>query len=208
MPLTITIVCIASVAVLLYFEAQRPRQRRYPKMVASTAFIAVAVAAGALDTSFGKIMVVALVLSWFGDLFLALDGRGPFVAGLAAFLLGHVVYVVAFSYRGIGDDLVVPMVAMAAVSIAIATWLLPTVPRELKVPVIAYIAVISAMVAVGVSTNTFAADWRIPTGAIAFFLSDIFVARDRFSAPGFVNRILGLPLYYGGQLLLAWAAGG
>ena len=207
MPFVLTIAAIAAVGALLYYEARRPMERRYPKMVASTGFVAVAIAVGALDTTFGTIVVVALALSWFGDLFLALDGRGPFVAGLVAFLLGHVAYVVAFSYRGLGDDLIIPTIGVAAVAVAIATWLLPTVPRDLKVAVIAYIAVISTMVALVMSTNTFAADWRIPVGAIAFFVSDIFVARDRFAAPGFINRILGLPLYYGGQLLLAWAAG-
>ena len=85
---------------------------------------------------------------------------------------------------------------------------MPTVPKELKAPVIAYIAVISLMVAAAGSTNAVSADWRIPLGATAFYVSDIFVARDRFAAPGLINRYLGLPLYSGGQLLLAWAAGG
>jgi uncharacterized membrane protein YhhN len=40
-------------------------------------------------------------------------------------------------------------------------------------------------------------------GALAFFLSDLSVARNRFVAPGFVNRLWGLPLYYAAQLLLA-----
>jgi hypothetical protein len=31
------------------------------------------------------------------------------------------------------------------------------------------------------------------------------VARDRFVAPGFVNRAWGLPLYFGAQLLFAFA---
>ena len=208
MPLIFTLVCLAALAILLYYETRRPAQRRYPKMVASSAFVAVAIAAGALDSTFGTIMVVGLALSWFGDLFLALDGRGPFVAGLVAFLVGHVAYVAGYSYRGLADNLIVPTVAVSVVALVIATWLLPTVPKELKMPVIAYIAVISVMVALAMSTNALSGDWRIPTGAIAFFLSDIFVARDRFAAPGFVNRIVGLPLYYGGQLLLAWAAGG
>ena len=200
--------CIALVAVLLYFEARRPTQLRYPKMLASAAYIGVAFASGALDSTFGKIMLIGFALCWVGDVVLTSYGRGPFVAGLVAFLLGHVAYVAAFSYRGLGDDLIIPTAGVTIVAIAIATWLLPTVPRELKLPVIAYIAVISAMVATAVSTNTYSPDWRIPVGAAAFFLSDIFVARDRFAAPGFINRILGLPLYYGGQLLLAWAAGG
>jgi uncharacterized membrane protein YhhN len=208
MPVILTLVCLAALGVLLYYEARRPRRRRYPKMVASTAFIAVAISVGALDTPFGTIIVVGLVLSWFGDLFLALDGRGPFVAGLVAFLAGHVAYVIAFTNRGLGDQIFIPIAAVIIVGAVIGRWLLPTVPKELMGPVIAYIVVISAMVAFAVSTNTFDADWRIPVGAVAFYLSDIGVARERFAAPGWINRIVGLPLYYGGQLLLAWAAGG
>ena len=66
--------------------------------------------------------------------------------------------------------------------------MMPTVPAELRAPVIAYIAAISLMAAAAGSTNTMDADWRIPVGAIAFYVSDIFVARDRFAAPGLINR--------------------
>jgi uncharacterized membrane protein YhhN len=203
-----TSLCIVAVAVLLEAEVRRPRQRRLPKMAASTAFVAVALAAGALDTTFGVIMVAGLGLCWFGDLFLSYNGRQPFVAGLLAFLAGHVAYVIAFANRGLGEQLWIPLLAMAIVAVPVAQWLLPTVPRELKVPVIAYMAVISTMVALAVSTHVAAADWRIPGGAAAFYLSDLGVARDRFAWPGLINRMVGLPLYFGGQLLLAWAAGG
>ncbi|MCP4006145.1 MAG: lysoplasmalogenase, partial [bacterium] len=40
-------------------------------------------------------------------------------------------------------------------------------------------------------------------GALMFYVSDLAVARDRFVATGFDNRIWGLPLYYCGQLVLA-----
>ena len=203
-----TFICLVGLGLLLYAEARLPRQRRLPKMVASTAFIAVAVAVGALDSTFGKIMLVGLVLSWFGDLFLSYDGRTPFVAGLVAFLAGHVAYVVAFSNRGLEEQLYIPVLAVIVVAVPVARWLLPTVPRELKGPVIAYMTVISAMVVTAVSTNAFTADWRIPVGAVAFYLSDIGVARERFARPGLINRMVGLPLYFGGQLLLAWASGG
>ena len=202
-----TIVCLLALGLTLYAEWQRPHDKRIPKMVASTAFVAVAISVGATDSTFGKVMLVGLALSWFGDLFLTYNGRGPFVAGLAAFLAGHVAYVIAFANRGLGDGFYLPLVAMAVVAIPIALWLMPTVPRELKAPAIAYMTVISLMVATAVSTDAHTADWRIPVGAIAFYLSDIGVARDRFAAPGFINRLIGLPLYFGGQLLLAWAAG-
>jgi uncharacterized membrane protein YhhN len=203
-----TFVCLIGLGSLLYAEARSPRQRRIPKMVASTAFIAVASAVGALDSTFGTIMLVGLVFSWFGDLFLSYDGRTPFVAGLTVFLAGHVAYVAAFANRGLGDQFYIPVVAVIIVAIPVARWLLPTVPKELKAPIIAYMAIISAMVATAVSTNALSADWRIPVGAVAFYLSDIGVARERFARPGLINRMLGLPLYFGGQLLLAWASGG
>jgi uncharacterized membrane protein YhhN len=42
-------------------------------------------------------------------------------------------------------------------------------------------------------------------GAVAFYLSDLAVARNRFVAPGVANRLWGLPLYYLAQLMLAWS---
>lgn len=203
-----TILCVMGLGATLYAEARHPSGKRLPKMVASTSFVAVAIAVGALNTPFGRIMVVGLALSWFGDLFLTYNGRRPFVAGLVAFLGGHVAYVIAFFNRGTDNSLWLFVAAVIGAAVAVGSWLLPTVPRELKAPVIAYIAVISLMVAAAGSTNSVEADWRIPIGATAFYVSDIFVARDRFAYPGLINRYVGLPLYFGGQLLLAWAAGG
>ena len=44
-------------------------------------------------------------------------------------------------------------------------------------------------------------------GALLFYISDIFVARQRFLKAEFVNRLIGLPLYYGGQFMLAFSIG-
>jgi YhhN family len=44
-------------------------------------------------------------------------------------------------------------------------------------------------------------------GAISFYLSDLFVARDRFVQTAFLNRLPGLPTYYAGQFLLAFSVG-
>jgi hypothetical protein len=38
-----------------------------------------------------------------------------------------------------------------------------------------------------------------------FTASDIAIVRNRFVAPGFVNRLWGLPLYYAAQLIIAWS---
>ena len=73
----------------------------------------------------------------------------------------------------------------------------------MKTPVSTYLAVISLMVALG--AGAFGAD-RMPillAAPIAFYLSDLAVARDRFVQRSFVNRVWGLPLYYTAQLLFA-----
>jgi len=44
-------------------------------------------------------------------------------------------------------------------------------------------------------------------GALLFLLSDLAVARDRFVAPVFINRVWGLPMYFCGQLLFAFSVG-
>lgn len=44
-------------------------------------------------------------------------------------------------------------------------------------------------------------------GAVLFYISDIFVARNRFIKKEYLNRLCGLPLYYCGQFLLAFSIG-
>jgi uncharacterized membrane protein YhhN len=67
----------------------------------------------------------------------------------------------------------------------------------------AYVVVISAMVAS--AAGAFGADGgpALLAGAAGFFASDLAVARERFVAPSFTNKLWGLPLYYASQLLLA-----
>ncbi len=80
------------------------------------------------------------------------------------------------------------------------------------VPVCLYIVVISVMMAAAWAAflNPGLAPkgaWALFLGALCFYVSDIFVARDRFVKSQFLNRLLGLPLYYGGQFLIAFSVG-
>jgi hypothetical protein len=45
----------------------------------------------------------------------------------------------------------------------------------------------------------------VAPGAALFYLSDLAVARRRFVRGGFLDRALGLPAYYAGQILIALA---
>ena len=70
-------------------------------------------------------------------------------------------------------------------------------------PVLAYVVVISLMLVAALGSVSQPREVQIALGALAFYGSDLAVARDRFVAPGFANKAWGLPLYYGAQLLLA-----
>jgi uncharacterized membrane protein YhhN len=75
-------------------------------------------------------------------------------------------------------------------------------------PVVAYIVVISVMVVFAFGAFGDGSTWLIPAGAVLFFASDLFVARNQFVAPDRVNRMWGLPLYYLAQVLFALSVAG
>jgi uncharacterized membrane protein YhhN len=197
---------VASVVALLAFERAGVRAGIWvAKPLAASGFVATGIAAGAASTPYGRWVLAALVLCWFGDVFLIPRGaRRIFALGLASFLLGHLVYVGAFASRGL--DLAA--CAVAAVPAAAALWLVlrwlePHLPSNLRAAVYAYTAVISAMLICAVGTG----ETDIRLGALMFYVSDLAVARERFVAPSFWNKAWGLPLYFGGQLILAASVG-
>ncbi len=195
-----------ALAVVLAAEYRGVRQLiMVAKPIASVGFIAAALSAGALDSGYGQAVLAALVLSWFGDVFLIPKDPPWFLLGLVSFLLGHVGYCVAFLVVGIDvTTALVALVPMLGAAIVVARWLLPSVPDRLYRPVIAYVVVITAMAVLSFGAWTVTEDWRIPFAAVLFFLSDLTVARDRFVAKDFLNRLVGLPLYYAAQLVFAW----
>jgi uncharacterized membrane protein YhhN len=195
----------AALCLLLVADARGSTTLRWiAKPVASTGFVAAALAGGALATPYGRAVAVALALCWLGDVLLIPRDSLGFKLGIASFLLGHLVFIAAFLLRGVaawgvaGSLLgVVPAAALAL------RWLAPHVSPGFRLPVRAYVAAISLMVVCAVGSA--AAAWSAPllAGALAFYVSDLCVARERFVAHGFANRAVGLPLYYAATLLLA-----
>ena len=99
------------------------------------------------------------------------------------------------------------LIIVLVVLIGALTWLWPHLGRR-RAPVAAYIVAITAMVWGGVSATVAGAlPWMAAAGAVLFYLSDFAVARQRFVHPSFVNRVLGLPTYYAGQVFLALTIG-
>ena len=127
-----------------------------------------------------------------------------FLAGLVAFLLAHIAYVGAFVAHGYRRSWVIAAaVPVTAIAIGVWAWLEPHTAANLSIPVRAYIAVISLMVIFAVGTRGVGGKWLIVVGATLFFLSDLSVAALRLVQTDMETYIVGLPLYYAGQVCLA-----
>jgi len=197
---------IASTAALLAAERSSWRAGVWiAKPLASTGFVAAALAAGALDSPYGVWLLAGLVLAWLGDVLLIPRERpAAFLAGLVSFLLGHVAYAGAFAVRGLDPTtFAVALLAVLPASLLALREIYPHVPIRMRRPVLAYLVVISVMLVSAAGTVGHAGRPAIAIGALAFYLSDLAVARERFVAKSFTNKLWGLPLYFGAQLLLA-----
>ncbi|MDP6980967.1 MAG: lysoplasmalogenase [Myxococcota bacterium] len=207
-PATVTVLGLAGLLIANHRGSKRGKWCTKP--VAAAGFIAVALVVGALDSSYGSWILAGLVLSFFGDVFLIPDDRpASFKAGLVSFLLGHVAYAIAFT-RLAGDTSVAIVAGLVCTGAAgiVLRWLWPHLGADMRIPVVAYVVVISTMLVLATSSGVAEVRPDIFVGAFLFYLSDLSVARDRFVAPGFWNGAWGLPAYFGGQLVLAWGSGG
>jgi len=201
--------CLLFLALTLVGEGlDKPRLRLVSKPLASLAFVGAGLSLNMTAEPYGVALLLALLFSLAGDVFLLPKGSKLFfLVGLGSFLLAHIAFVACFLLTGEmqwgrAAIVSVPSVALA---VGIARWLLPSVSQPMKKPVLAYIAVITAMVTLAWSCDV---GWLAPVAATLFFCSDISVAVDRFRSGGFLNRLWGLPAYYVAQLLfILWFSG-
>ena len=200
--------CLLAVAALLIAEYRDQRRLKWlSKPAASLAFIAVALSQGALGAGgFGVLMLTGLVFCAAGDVLLINRHERWFLAGMGAFALGHAAYIAAFVTQSpqMKPLVYAAAIAMTVVAVAVLRQLWGKL-GAMKGPVAAYVAIISAMVIASVAASPAGGGyiWMLIAGAVGFAVSDIAVARDQFLKRAFVNRLWGLPLYYGAQLVLA-----
>lgn len=227
MAVLLTIGCLAAVAALVlaeYAGSRLPgtflRLRSRAKITASACFVLV----GAIHLWTGEApehlgmargLALGLVLGAVGDVLLLRSGVRAFIGGLVAFLCGHLAYIV-------GMALVIdPRYWLALAGwIGIAPVIIGSYVYELvkpnlgklKLAVGTYILVIVTMTvaAIALARSGLLSDGPsvcLGLGACLFLASDFAVARERFLARDVRNKLLGLPAYYVGQLLIAWSIG-
>jgi uncharacterized membrane protein YhhN len=213
MILMLLVPAIVLLAGLLFFEKKENRKGLLPtKTVLSLLFIVTAISQIHIMQPYTLFIIIGLLFCLGGDVFLALPQDRMFLFGLISFLLGHVCYVIGFVWiAGPSKMTLIGIIVTMVLGGLIYVWLKPHL-GTMKKPVIAYILVISFMFTgawsvLGMQQQPFMARLLIFAGAASFYISDIFVARDRFLKNAFINRLLGLPLYYVAQFMIALSIG-
>ena len=207
-PIAVVLTAVLLAVVLLGERSGRRALGVPAKVAASLVFVMVGILRYRTGHPYDAWIVLGLVLGALGDLLLALP-RG-FMAGLVVFLLGHLAYVVGFHVLvPVRSWALEPLAPVILVSGIVVNRLWPHLGR-LRWAVLGYVTVISIMVwgAAGTIVPGQPGGWHRLAGAVLFYLSDLFVARNRFVERTFLNRAIGLPLYYAGQLILAFTVGG
>lgn len=154
------------------------------------------------------LLAIALAFCALGDAFLAGDPKRWLPFGLAAFLVGHVIYTPLFGTHGASPGTLFWVGALAVGSAAglmlRALW---SSLGSLRLPVIAYVVAIVCMVVASLLLPP--RFWPATVGAIAFMASDAILSFDLFKGA----KLFGSPrltawavwfLYWGGQVGICW----
>lgn len=167
---------------------------------------------GAGNQAFARLIVLGLCFGAVGDILLNLRylfpkiGQKIFLAGVAAFLTGHILYLSAIIPL---SRMLLPCLVFGVLAAAgLLTWMFRTltVKPAFKAFGILYIGAIVLMTAVAIGnviTGPSTAAWMHAIGAVLFTLSDIVLIFNTFGTTSrFSLRITNLSLYYLGQLLI------
>lgn len=153
-------------------------------------------------------LVLALSCCAVGDALLSRETEATFMAGIGAFAAGHLAYIALFLTYPVSDaGLILDKPAifwpLILLGIVMATLLAPRA-GDLRAAVLVYVPVILCMgIAALALPDTGALRWALPA-AIAFIVSDLILATERFLLPA-GHPVLRLtpymvwPLYWGAQ---------
>ncbi len=154
------------------------------------------------------VVLAALWLSLIGDVALLWPQQG-FVPGLVAFLIAHVLYIVAFTREHRFAAQPAALAAYALVAGTILAFLWSDIPAGLRIPVAGYVLALTAMAAqaavVGLRAQGSSARRArgLMIGGALFMVSDTVLAINRFALPLPAAGLWILATYWAAQWLIA-----
>jgi uncharacterized membrane protein YhhN len=205
---TLALLIAAAVIALGDWAAVNERLFRLEYVLKPLTLVLLIAAASSADLGVAQPWVLAaLVFGLLGDIGLMLsrgaEADAPFIGGLAAFLVGHICYIVGFLRVGVRS---LDLLAGLLVALGVAGLALPAVlrgaaraaGRQFAAIVGAYSAVLAAMTVLAVGTGIVAT----AIGGVLFLASDTLIARERFVAPVRHGSLLVIVTYHLAQFLI------
>jgi len=158
-----------------------------------------------------NLLVIAILFCWAGDVLLMFTENNElfFLLGLAAFLIGHIFYMLTFNKMADKNSIGKPLQPLFYLlpllfALSLLIVLFPNL-GEMKVPVIAYATVISLMCVAAMrrwqrtDTPSFI---TVLTGAVLFIFSDALIAINKFHTPFNSASLLIMITYIVAQYLI------
>jgi len=158
-----------------------------------------------------KLLLVALIFSWIGDVILifAPIHQFYFVFGLVAFLISHLVYIKLFIKQNITTSnyrflIIIPILITYLIGFLYILW---NNLNQLKVPVTIYAIVIASMLFFATKGYF---NWKgkekvyILVGALFFIISDSILAINKFYVTLQYNSLLIMITYILAQFLIVY----
>jgi uncharacterized membrane protein YhhN len=168
-------------------------------------------AAGSTERKEVRLLVLALLLGCVGDIFLIYDGFLLFVAGMVAFLSGHICYMCLFggkSWKGFTAKTWIPaIIAMAALTAGLIVAI--GVNGAMLAPMCVYGFALMLLIfstLAGVFRFKTATWWILLVGALLFTFSDSLIAIGTFNGDFPGREFLVMLTYIAAQTLLAIGA--
>lgn len=201
----LSIVTLISALTTIWAESSnRPRLVYIFKPLTTVLILLLALQAPAISLRYKVLIMLGLLFSLGGDVFLMLP-QDRFIPGLVSFLLAHLSYIAAFSTPQ-GLCFSTWWVAPGIVYALMLLRLLRGKLGSMHIPVLAYTFIILTMagqaleryVAVGTITALYAG-----IGAILFVISDSALAINRFWGEYKAADAIVLGTYYAAQWLMA-----
>jgi len=186
------------------------------KGCASLVFVIIGyMAYSSTNFAFNRQLLIGLVFGMIGDILLNLrfvfkeQGQKIFLAGILAFLIGHVMYLLALIPQA-RHVWIWPCILLGALTAgALLAYIFKTmeVKKAFKIFGVFYLGAVFIMTAIAIGIAIFTPSKRAivyAIGAILFTASDVVLIFNTFSGvTKFSMRIANLSLYYIGQILIA-----
>ena len=145
-PIWTTFVAIAASVATVAHYLQLPILHWIAKPLATLLIVGMALSLSSAESAYRRWIVIGLLWSTLGDVFLMLPGD-YFLYGLLSFLVAHIAYLVAFNKRAPLFARLAPFAIYALIAGAVLAYLWPGIPAPMRIPVVVYVAALAAMAA-------------------------------------------------------------